>query len=149
MLLPARPSGWGRIFSKLGSIFAHAARAASESRGRFSRAPLRYVWRSRRGVVRAARTDEQRHFGKAHPEIFTVPSLSGSAKKVYYYLSRTADEDGYALPFVRTIASRTHLSKSAVAHALTELEAGGFVTRTRRYSRRGGSSNIYRLRPPT
>jgi predicted transcriptional regulator len=98
--------------------------------------------------VRASSTDGERHYGSAHPEIFKVPGLSNGAKQVYYYLSRTADEDGYAFPFVRTIAARTKLSKTTVAHALSELEQAGLLTRTHRYSKRGGSSNIYRLSPP-
>jgi predicted transcriptional regulator len=77
-----------------------------------------------------------------------VPGLSTSAKKVYFYLSHVSDKDGYAFPFVRTIAARTHLSKATVGHALNELEQAGLLTRVHRYSRRGGSSNIYRLRPP-
>ena len=66
----------------------------------------------------------------------------------YLYLSRVSDRDGYALPFVRTIATRTGRSKATVEHALNELEQAGLLTRTRRYSRRGGSSYIYRLSPP-
>jgi hypothetical protein len=36
---------------------------------------------------------------------------------VYFYLSHVSDQDGYAFPFVRTIAARTHLSKATVGHA--------------------------------
>jgi predicted transcriptional regulator len=87
--------------------------------------------------------------GRARPEIFHAPGLSASAKKVYFYLSRVSNIDGYAFPFVGTIALRTSLSKTTVAHALSELESAGRLTRVHRYSRRGGSSNIYRLSPPT
>ncbi len=78
-----------------------------------------------------------------------MPGLSASAKKVYFYLSRISDQDGYAFPFVRTIAIRTGLSKTTVEHAIGELERASLLTRVHRYSRRGGSSNIYRLSPPT
>ena len=86
------------------------------------RAPLKYVWRSRGGVLRASRTDGAGHRGRARPEIYRTPGLSASAKKVYFYLSTVADVDGYAFPFVRTIATRTKLSKATVGHALSELE---------------------------
>jgi hypothetical protein len=111
------------------------------------RASLKYVWRSRQGVLRASRTDGHERRGQARPEILRVPGISASAKKVYFYLSYIADVDGYAFPFVRTIARRTHLSKATVAHALNELEQAGLLTRAHRYSRRGGSSNVYRLSP--
>lgn len=78
-----------------------------------------------------------------------MTGISGAAKKVYYYLSRSADEDGYAFPFVRTIAMRTKLSKTTVARAINELESAGLLTRTQRSSRRGRSSNIYRISPPS
>jgi DNA-binding transcriptional ArsR family regulator len=113
------------------------------------RTPVRYVWRSRRGVLRASRTDVDGKRGRARPEIFRVPGLSASAKKVYFYLSRISDQDGYAFPFVHTIAIRTALSKTTVEHAIGELERASLLTRVHRYSRRGGSSNIYRLSPPS
>jgi len=105
-----------------------------------------YTWRSRAGTIRASRTKgAQRSLPR--PQIFKVPGLSKSAKRVYFYLSKVSDKGGDAIPFVRTIAARTGLSKATVAHALAELERGGFLTRTHRYSRRGGSSNVYHLRP--
>jgi DNA-binding transcriptional ArsR family regulator len=136
-----------RIFSAIvsgGSSFVGAVLTARSGR----RTPVRYVWRSRKGVLRASRTDGDGRRGQARSEIFRVPGISASAKKVYYYLSHVSDVDGYAFPFVRTIAARTHLSKATVAHALNELEQAGLLTRVHRYSRRGGSSNIYRLSPP-
>jgi len=127
-----------------GNSFVGAAIAPRSGR----RAPVKYVWRGLHGVLHASRTTGSRKRGRPRPEIFRVPGLSASAKKVYFYLSRISDEDGYAFPFVGTIASRTSLSKTTVAHALTELESAGLLTRVHRYSRRGGSSNIYRLSPP-
>jgi hypothetical protein len=112
------------------------------------RPPFKYVWRSRRGVLRASRTDGAAARGRPRPEIFRVPGLSTSAKRVYFYLLHVSDEDGYAFPFVRTIAARTHLSKATVGHALNELEQAGLLTRVHRYSRRGGSSNIYHVSSP-
>src|SRR5258708_4651171 len=66
------------------------------------RAPLKYVWRSRGGVMRASRTDGTGARGRARPEIYRTPGLSASAKRVYFYLSTVSDMDGYAFPFVRT-----------------------------------------------
>jgi len=137
----------GRFFRAVlsgGSSFVGAVLTPRVGR----RAPLKYVWRSRGGVLRASRTDGTGHRGRARPEIYRTPGLSASAKKVYFYLSTVSDVDGYAFPFVRTIAKRTKLSKATVGHALSELEQSGLLTRTHRYSRRGGSSNIYRLSPP-
>jgi DNA-binding transcriptional ArsR family regulator/ribosomal protein L32 len=127
-----------------GSSFAGRVLAPRAKR----HAPVKYVWRSRRGVLRASRTDGAAERGRSRPEIFRVSGLSASAKKVYFYLSHISDANGYAFLFVRTIAARTHLSKATVCHALNELEQAGLLTRVHRYSRRGGSSNIYRLSPP-
>lgn len=105
-----------------------------------------YVWR-RKGVLRAASgsIEEHGYFG-VDQNIFKVEGLSDSARKTYVYLSRTADADGYCFPFLRTIAKRTKLSKSTVGKALKELEEVGLLQTERRYSRRGGSSNLYHLR---
>jgi len=134
-----------RVIISGGSSFLGAAIAPRAGR----RAPVKYVWRGRRGVLRALRSNGHAERGRPRPEIFGVPGLSASAKKVYFYLSCVSDADGYAFPFVRTIALRTSLSKTTVAHSLTELEQAGLLNRAHRYSRRGGSSNIYRLSPPT
>lgn len=109
------------------------------------RASSGYTWRGRHGTVRASGSSGSGR-GRARPEVFKVRGLSRSAKRVYFYLSRVSDAEGNAIPFVRTIAARTGLSKSAVALALNDLERGGFLTRTHRYSRRGGSSSVYHLR---
>ena len=105
-----------------------------------------YVWK-RKGVLRAASgsIEDRGHFG-VDWNVFKVDSLSGSAKKVYTYLSTVADVDGYSFPFLRTIARRTKLSTSTVSKALRELEKVGLVKTEQRYSRRGGSSNLYHLR---
>ncbi len=142
------PGRLRRILSALasgGSSFVGAVLTSRAGR----RTPVRYVWKSRKGVLRASRTDGDDRRGQPRPEIFRVGGISASAKKVYYYLSHISDVDGYAFHFVRTIAARTHLSKATVAHALNELEQAGLLTRVHRYSRRGGSSNIYRLSPPS
>ena len=148
------PTEAGRRSRRLSRLFGAVLRgsgalAKTVAKLRFGRRALvEYTWRSRRGVLRAARTNGTGRRGQPRPEIFRVPGLSASAKKVYYYLSKVSDADGYAFPFVRTIAARTHLSKATVEHALKELESGGLLARTHRYSKRGGSSNIYRLSPP-
>lgn len=105
-----------------------------------------YVWRHK-GILRAASgsIEGKDRFG-VDSNIFKVESLSGSAKKVYVYLSRVADDEGYCFPFLRTIAKRTKLSKSTVGKALKELDNTGLLKMEQRYSRRGGSSNLYHLR---
>jgi len=105
-----------------------------------------YVWR-RKGILRAASgsIEGRGHFG-ADRNVFKVDCLSESAKKVYIYLSKVADDQGYSFPFLRTIARRTTLSMSTVGKALKELETAGLLQMEHRYSRRGGSSNLYHLR---
>jgi DNA-binding transcriptional ArsR family regulator len=102
--------------------------------------------RTRTGKLRARPTpdDVQRGLG-ADRRILAVPGLSASAKKVYLYLSAIADADGVSFPFYGTIARRTGLSNSTVGKALKELEDRGLLSRQQRVSRRGGSSNVYRL----
>jgi len=75
-----------------------------------------------------------------------LPQLSQNGKKVYVYLSRIADKDGYCFPFYKTIAKRCSISESGVAKAIRELEGAGLITRRQRVSRRGGSSNLYQVR---
>lgn len=105
-----------------------------------------YVWK-RKGITRATSGNSERrgHFG-VDWNIYKIEHLSGSAKKVYAYLSRVADTKGYTFPFLRTIVLRTRLSKSTVGKALKELEEAALLEIQHRYSRRGGSSNLYRLR---
>ncbi|MFQ5903185.1 MAG: helix-turn-helix domain-containing protein [Candidatus Binatia bacterium] len=105
-----------------------------------------YVWR-RRGITRATSESVEKwgRFG-VDQNVYKVRGLSSSAKEVYVYLSRVADADGYSFPFLHTIAKRTKLSKSTVGKALNELENAGMLQIERRYSRRGGSSNLYHLR---
>lgn len=105
-----------------------------------------YVWK-RKGILRAASESIQR-LGRfeVDPNVFKVVGLSGSAQRVYVYLSRVSDAQGYSFPFLRTIAKRTGLSKSTIGKVLGELERAGLLEIQRRYSRRGGSSNLYRLR---
>lgn len=99
------------------------------------------------GKVRAKSDGGDRQRG-AGPDmgIYRLPGVSDSARKVYVYLSASADADGYCFPFYRTIAKRTGLSPSAVGKAIKELEKRGFVTHQQRVSRRGGSSNLYHVR---
>ncbi|MBI3809624.1 MAG: helix-turn-helix domain-containing protein [Nitrospirae bacterium] len=102
-----------------------------------------YVWQWR-GILRAAKGNFARrgHFG-VDGSIYKLGTLSESAKKVYTYLSRIADAQGYTFPFLGTIAVRTNLSKSTVGKALKELQEEGLLEMHHRYSRRGGSSNLY------
>ena len=71
--------------------------------------------------------------------------LTPSAKRVYDYLSRVADDEGYAYPFHRTYAQRTNLAESTVVRALKELKDRSLVTHRRHVSRRGQSSNLYQV----
>lgn len=104
--------------------------------------------RSRTGKVRALWSDAEREetgwFG-VDKKVMEDESISESARKVHEYLSRIADKEGYCFPFYKTVAQRCRISKSTVSRALNELEDIGLLSRTQRRSRRGGSSNIYRL----
>lgn len=82
---------------------------------------------------------------RTDPRIQQLADLTPSAKRVYGYLSRVADDQGYSFPFHRTIAHHTKLAESTVVRALRELEARGLVTHCQRVSRRGQSSNIYQV----
>ncbi len=105
-----------------------------------------YVWK-KRGVLRVAQGNAggRGRFGKDF-NILTTRELSDSAKKVYMSLSRIADAQGFTCPFLPTIAARTQLSQSTVGKALSELESVGLVEGSHRYSRRGGSADLYRIR---
>lgn len=121
-------------------------RLISKLFGSTRRGSSAYVWR-RKGILRAASgsVEDRGYFG-VDQNIFKVEILSDSARKVYMYLSRVADNEGYSFPFLRTIAKRTNLSTSTIGKALNELEKAGLLQIERRYSRRGGSSNLYHLR---
>jgi DNA-binding transcriptional ArsR family regulator len=98
------------------------------------------------GKVRAKGTDERRGWFGADKAVARLTELSQSGKKVYNYLSRTADNDGYCFPFYKTIAKRCSISESTVSKAIRELDEAGLLTKRQRVSRRGGSSNLYQLR---
>lgn len=106
-----------------------------------------FTRRTKSGRLRAKAGPAERQKGLG-PDlaIYRVNGLSESAKKVYVYLSASADQDGYCFPFYRTIARRTGLSKSTVGKAIKELESFGLLTHQQRVSRRGGSSNLYRVK---
>lgn len=83
------------------------------------RSPVRYVWRSRQGILRASRTDGSGERGRPRPEIFHAPRALGlSQEGLFLSLPDLRTRDGYAFPFVRTIAMRTGLSKTTVEHAI-------------------------------
>ncbi len=105
-----------------------------------------YVWK-KEGVLRASQDSPGgRGRFRKDPNIFKVGELSDAAKKVFMYLSRIADAQGFTFQCLRTIAARTQLSQSTAGKALSELESAGLVESSQRYSRRGGSSNLYRIR---
>jgi predicted transcriptional regulator len=99
------------------------------------------------GKVRARASDDERTgwFG-VDKTVDGMTGLSKNGKRVYSYLSRIADKDGYCFPFYKTIAKRCSISESTVAWAIGELEGAGLLTKKQRTSRRGGSSNLYQLR---
>jgi len=113
------------------------------------------VWRgyrTARGKLRASTSSGE--IATFHKEHGARPSLDGyavseSARKVYWYLFFIADRDGYCWPFYRTIARRTHLSPSTVGKAIKELEGAGLISHQQRASRRGSSSNLYRVNKPS
>jgi hypothetical protein len=115
------------------------------------RPPVWRGYRTARGKLRASRTDgEIATFGKngRRPSLKGY-ELSASARKIYWYLFHIADDGGYCWPFYKTIARRTRLSTSTVGKAIKELEAVGLISHKQRASRRGASSNLYRVRRPS
>jgi predicted transcriptional regulator len=102
--------------------------------------------RTRTGKVKAIGGEGDQGKFKVDKRIYEISDISESAKKVYIYLSRIADSRGYCFPFYKTIAKRCNISTSTVNKALKELESRGLVIKiVRRFSRRGGSSNIYQV----
>ena len=102
--------------------------------------------RTRTGKVRAKASDTEERRPVPDYAVENVPGLSERARKVYLYLTAIADPDGYCFPFYRTIAKRTGLSTSTVSKAIRDLEQSGLLTRQRRVSRRGGSSDLYHVK---
>jgi predicted transcriptional regulator len=102
---------------------------------------------TRTGKVKAVGGERDSGWFGVDKTVYKIQGLTKSAKKVYVYLSRIADQKGYCYPFYKTIAKRCNISTSTVAKALNELEEKGLITRVvHRYSRRGVSSNIYRVK---
>ena len=101
---------------------------------------------TRTGRVRArGKEGSDFRFG-VDAEIYKMDGIGESAKKVYVYLSKTADSEGYAFPFLKTIARRCSMSESTVRKAIIELANNGLVTKVaHRVSRKGASSNIYQV----
>ena len=112
------------------------------------------IWRgytTARGRLRASRDSREIGTFGSHGK---RPSLKGyqlsvSARKIYWYLFHIADDGGYCWPFYKTIARRTRLSTSTVGKAIKELEGVGLISHKRRASRRGASSNLYRVNGPS
>lgn len=103
------------------------------------------------GKVKAKGSDRlvQRGFFGVDKTVLEMPGLSENGKKVYAYLSRLADKDGYCFPFYKTIAKNCSISESTVAKAIVELQASGLLNKKQRFGRRGGSSNLYQVRKKT
>ena len=101
---------------------------------------------TRTGKVKAIGGEGDSGWFGIDKKIYEREGLSDGATKVYVYLSKIADTKGYCFPFYKTIAKRCEISTSTVSKALNELEQRGLIKRVvRRYSRRGGSSNVYQV----
>lgn len=100
------------------------------------------------GKVRAKGSEKEPRKGwfGIDKTVVEMPELSKNGKKIYIYLSRIADKNGYCFPFYKTIAKRCSISESTVAKAIRELEEAGLLNKKQRVSRRGGSSNLYQVR---
>lgn len=120
---------------------------AKEQEAKIPYVDSRRVTKTGKVRARAGEQRQERGWFGVDEAITELPELSKSAEKVYRYLSRIADKDGYCFPFYKTIATRCSISESTVAKAIKELDQKGLVTkRARRVSRRGGSSNLYQVR---
>lgn len=112
------------------------------------------VWRgykTARGRLRASRDSRKIATFGDHGKRPSLRGyqLSASARKIYWYLFHIADDGGYCWPFYKTIARRTRLSTSTVGKAIKELEGVGLISHKQRASRRGASSNLYRVHRPS
>ncbi len=79
--------------------------------------------------------------------IYRVEGVSDLARKVYAYLSASADADGCCPAFHRAIAKGTGISRPSVAKAIKELESRGLITHRHRIGRRGEDANLYQVNP--
>ena len=98
-------------------------------------ADFRRVTKTGRVRARRGEREERGRFG-VDERVVELARLTPSAKKVYIYLSKIADKDGYCFPFYRTIARRCSVSESAVSKAIRELEDAELLTKRQRVSRR-------------
>ncbi len=128
------------IFDALRRIFSARPRPSGGTQYVYGR-------RTRTGKLhaRAGNIDFTTKRRRTDQRVQQLADRTPSAKRVYAYLARVADDEGYCFPFHRTIAQRTQLAESTVGRALHELETYGLVTHHQRVSRRGQSSNLYQV----
>lgn len=74
--------------------------------------------------------------------------LPPTPKLVLLVLADHADDNGFCFPSTATISRRASISERTLTRVLTELEEGGFISRSRRHLENGNrTSDGYLLRP--
>ncbi|EGR2703860.1 hypothetical protein CGI24_17740 [Vibrio parahaemolyticus] len=71
--------------------------------------------------------------------------LSGIEKATLVHLSTFADGKFQCFPSIKTLAKITGFSESAIKRAIKKLEELKLITKKRRYSSSGPTSNLYKL----
>lgn len=71
--------------------------------------------------------------------------LSGIEKTTLVHLSTFADGKFQCFPSIKTLAQITGFSESAIKRAIKKLEELKLITKKRRYSSSGPTSNLYKL----
>ncbi|ELH0894523.1 helix-turn-helix domain-containing protein [Vibrio fluvialis] len=71
--------------------------------------------------------------------------LSGIEKATLVHLSTFADGQLQCFPSIKTLAQITGFSDSAIKRAIKKLEELKLITKKRRYSSSGPTSNLYKL----
>ncbi|MGR5412858.1 helix-turn-helix domain-containing protein [Vibrio astriarenae] len=71
--------------------------------------------------------------------------LSGIEKATLVHLSTFADGNFQCFPSIKTLALNTGFSESATKRAIKKLEELKLITKKRRYSSSGPTSNLYKL----
>lgn len=71
--------------------------------------------------------------------------LSGIEKATLVHLSTFADGKFQCFPSIKTLAQITGFSESAIKRAIKKLEELKLITKKRRYSSSGPTSNLYKL----
>ena len=146
-MLPKEP-GLSIIFKVMGFFsWLFKSKKSLKSQGEVPYINLRKITKTGRFRARGSDFDRERSYFGIDKRVFKISDISENTKKVYTYLSRIADKNGYCFPFHKTIAKRCNISTSTVSKTLKELERKGLlIIQARRSSRRGGSSNLYQVK---